>query len=74
MNPELVTPPPNRVIPALQHNKGGDRDYSIASLIQDLECNYDDHEMLTHDITSWIMDNTKELTYFLSITMFHWSF
>ena len=60
MNPELVTPSPNRVMEALQHNEEGDRNYSIASLIQDVECNYDDYEMLTHDITSWIMGNTED--------------
>ena len=60
MNPELVTPSPNRVMEAFQHNEEGDRNYSIASLIQDVECNYDDYEMLTHEITSWIRGNAQD--------------
>jgi hypothetical protein len=53
MNPEVVSPSPNRrrrIIPGSESAGLDENDYSIASLFKDVESNFDDYEMLTHDV------------------------
>jgi hypothetical protein len=59
MNPEVVSPSPprrGRNTPGSERTGLEENTYSIASLFNDVASNFDDYEMLTHDVTSWVMD------------------